>query len=61
MSGITGSLPHAWLVWAIDAGYVLLIGALIIGLGRAARGPESSDRLAALKHAWLARQMNVGK
>jgi len=51
--GITSAMASHWLQWAIDAGYVLLIVALLLGLWRAARGPELSDRLVALKHAWL--------
>jgi multisubunit Na+/H+ antiporter MnhF subunit len=51
--GITSAMASSWLAWAANAGYVLLVVALLLGLWRAARGPRLSDRLAALKHAWL--------
>lgn len=42
-----------WLAMASQAATGLLMLAFLLGLWRAVRGPRRSDRLVALKHAWL--------
>jgi multisubunit Na+/H+ antiporter MnhF subunit len=46
-------LAALWLAMASQAAIGLLILAFLLGLWRALRGPRRSDRLLALKHAWL--------